>query len=123
MQWVALPDPRSTRSSLPCAPQRSCRGPQTQRGGPATGVALCRRAPGCGPADHADQSAVVEQVRDDAEQKAEIERLTHENIRLRAGAVWPERLTGAGIVLFGMVVGAIVAGRSKRQRNAPRIKL
>jgi len=59
----------------------------------------------------------------DAERETEIERLTHENIRLRAGAVWPERLTGAGIVIFGMVVGAIVAGRAKRQRNSPRIKL
>lgn len=67
-----------------------------------------------------DSEAIRER---DAEREAEIERLTHENIRLRAGAVWPERLTGAGIVLFGMVVGAIVAGRAKRQRNSPRIRL
>jgi uncharacterized protein YgiM (DUF1202 family) len=59
----------------------------------------------------------------DAEREAEIERLTHENIRLRASSRWPERLTGAGIVLFGMIVGAIVARRSGRQRQSPHIKL
>jgi len=57
----------------------------------------------------------------DAERDAEVERLTHENIRLRASTRWPEWLTGAGVVLFGMLVGAIVAGRSGRQQ--PRIKL
>jgi uncharacterized protein YgiM (DUF1202 family) len=71
-----------------------------------------------------DLRAETEAIRGrDADQAAEIERLTHENIRLRAGVRWPERLTGAGIVLFGMIVGAVVARRSGRQRNSPRIKL
>jgi len=58
----------------------------------------------------------------DADQQAEITRLTRENLELRVGARWPERLTGAGIVLFGMALGAIVA-RSSGRRRKQRIKL
>jgi len=58
----------------------------------------------------------------DAEQQAEIARLTRENLELRAGARWPEWITGAGIVLVGMILGAIVARGSGRRRHQ-RIKL
>jgi SH3 domain protein len=58
----------------------------------------------------------------DGEQQAEISRLTRENLELRVGARWPEWLTGAGIVLVGMILGSIVARGSNRRRQ-PRIKL
>jgi SH3 domain protein len=58
----------------------------------------------------------------DASQQAEITRLTRENIELRAGARWPEWITGGGIVLVGMMLGAIVA-RSSGRRRQQRIKL
>ena len=58
----------------------------------------------------------------DAEQQSEISRLTRENLELRVGARWPEWLTGAGIVLVGMVLGSVVARGSNRRRQ-PRIKL
>jgi SH3 domain protein len=61
-------------------------------------------------------------TRRDAAQQAEIERLTHENISLRAGERWPEWLTGAGIVLLGMLLGAMVA-RGSGRRRPQRIKL
>jgi SH3 domain protein len=57
----------------------------------------------------------------DSEQQAEIARLTRDNLELRVGARWPEWLTGAGIVLVGMVLGSIVARGSNRRQ--PRIKL
>jgi len=67
--------------------------------------------------------AVHDETRDrDAAQQTEIGRLTRENLELRVGARWPERLTGAGIVLFGMALGAIVA-RSSGRRRQQRIKL
>jgi SH3 domain protein len=58
----------------------------------------------------------------DVAQQADITRLTRENVELRAGARWPEWITGAGIVLVGMILGAIVARGSGRRRQ-PRIKL
>jgi SH3 domain protein len=58
----------------------------------------------------------------DGEQQAEISRLTRDNLELRVGARWPEWLTGAGIVLVGMILGSIVARGSSRRRQ-PRIKL
>jgi hypothetical protein len=67
-------------------------------------------------ADHEEISQL------DSGQRAEIERLTHENIELGAGARWAEWLTGAGIVLFGMLLGAIVSKSSGRRRQQ-RIKL
>ncbi len=57
----------------------------------------------------------------DGEQQSEISRLTRENLELRVGARWPEWLTGAGIVLVGMILGSIVARSSNRRQ--PRIKL
>ena len=55
----------------------------------------------------------------DEEQRAEITRLTRENLELRAGARWPEWITGALILSTGMVLGAIlsrISGRGRRQR-------
>ena len=57
----------------------------------------------------------------DGEQRARIDTLTHENLELRAGARWPEWITGGGIVLVGMVLGAFLKGASGRSR--PRIRL
>jgi SH3 domain protein len=59
----------------------------------------------------------------DAAQQAEIERIRRENLELRVGTRWIEWLTGAGIVLFGMALGAIVARGSGRRRRQQRIKL
>ena len=58
----------------------------------------------------------------DEGQRKEIERLTHENIELRASTRWAEWLTGGGIVLLGMLLGAIVSKSSGRRRHQ-RIKL
>jgi uncharacterized protein YgiM (DUF1202 family) len=58
----------------------------------------------------------------DETQQLEIERLTRENFELRAGARWPEWITGAGIVLVGMALGALL-GRSAGRRRQPRVRL
>jgi SH3 domain protein len=58
----------------------------------------------------------------DAEQKQQIEQLSRENFELRAGARWPEWITGAGILFAGMLMGAIVHAVSGR-RQRPRIRL
>jgi SH3 domain protein len=58
----------------------------------------------------------------DATQKQEIETLTRENLELRAGARWPEWITGAGILVAGMLMGAILHSISAR-RSRPRIRL
>ncbi len=58
----------------------------------------------------------------DETQRLEIERLTRENFELRAGARWPEWITGAGIVLVGMALGALL-GRSAGRRRQPRVRL
>jgi uncharacterized protein YgiM (DUF1202 family) len=58
----------------------------------------------------------------DEEQRLEIDQLTRENYELRAGARWPEWITGAGIVLVGMALGAML-GRSAGRRRQPRVRL
>jgi SH3 domain protein len=58
----------------------------------------------------------------DVAQKGEIETLTRENLELKAGARWPEWITGAGILSAGMLMGWVLhifAGR----RSRPRIRL
>jgi SH3 domain protein len=58
----------------------------------------------------------------DTSQKSEIDTLTRENMELKAGARWPEWITGAVILSVGMLMGWIVhifAGR----RSRPRIRL
>jgi len=59
---------------------------------------------------------------DDEKQRLEIDRLTRENYQLRAGARWPEWITGAGIVLVGMALGALL-GRNANRRRQPRVRL
>ncbi len=59
---------------------------------------------------------------DDEAQLLEIDRLTRENYELSAGARWPEWITGAGIVLAGMALGALL-GRSSGRRRQPRVRL
>jgi uncharacterized protein YgiM (DUF1202 family) len=59
---------------------------------------------------------------DDEAQLLEIDRLTRENYELSAGARWPEWITGAGIVLAGMALGALL-GRSSGRRPQPRVRL
>jgi SH3 domain protein len=58
----------------------------------------------------------------DGGQKTEIERLTRENLELRAGARWPEWIAGACLLSAGMIVGAILHRNSGR-RPGPRIRL
>ena len=58
---------------------------------------------------------------DDEEQRLEIDRLTRENYELRAGARWPEWITGAGIVVIGMALGALL-GRNASRRRQPRVR-
>jgi SH3 domain protein len=59
---------------------------------------------------------------DDSSQQDELDRLTRENYELRAGARWPEWITGGIIVLVGMALGALL-GRSAGRRRQPRIRL
>jgi uncharacterized protein YgiM (DUF1202 family) len=59
---------------------------------------------------------------DDEERRIEVDRLTRENYELRAGARWPEWITGAGIVLVGMALGALL-GRNAGRRRQPRERL
>jgi SH3 domain protein len=55
-------------------------------------------------------------------QREELERLAAENRELKAGARWPEWITGATILSVGMVVGAILARLGVR-RQSRRIRL
>jgi SH3 domain protein len=58
----------------------------------------------------------------DESQRSEIETLTRENMELKAGARWPEWITGAGILATGMLMGAILQSISGR-RARPRIRI
>ena len=57
----------------------------------------------------------------DEEQQSTIERLTRENLELRAGARWPHWITGAGILVSGMLLGMLMRGAAGR-RSRPRIR-
>jgi len=59
---------------------------------------------------------------EDVEQKEELESLTRDNMELKAGARWPEWITGACLLAVGMLMGAIVQGMNGR-RARPRIRL
>jgi SH3 domain protein len=58
----------------------------------------------------------------DAEQQAEIDRLTRENMELRVGARWPEWVAGASILFVGGLLGILIRGASQR-RPSPRIRI
>ena len=58
----------------------------------------------------------------DANQKAEIERLTRENMELRVGARWPEWIAGASILFVGGLLGIWIRSASQR-RPTPRIRM
>ena len=58
----------------------------------------------------------------DFQQKAEIERLTKENYRLRAGERWAEWITGALVLSTGMALGALLSRISSR-RHRQRLRL
>jgi SH3 domain protein len=58
----------------------------------------------------------------DSQQKAEIERLTKENYRLRAGERWAEWITGALVLSTGMPLGALLSRISSR-RHRQRLRL
>jgi hypothetical protein len=57
-----------------------------------------------------------------AEQEAMIKKLTVDNLELRAGARYPEWITGASILAAGMALGAILH-RSSGRRTPKRIRL
>ena len=57
----------------------------------------------------------------ESEQRAELERLTRDNLELRAGARWPEWIAGSCILAVGMALGALLRGSARRQ--TPRIRL
>jgi SH3 domain protein len=58
----------------------------------------------------------------DGEQQAEIERLSLEVLELSAGARWPEWITGASILVVGMIVGALLH-RNATRRPSSRIRI
>jgi len=76
------------------------------------------------------QTGELEQLREssssiesqDAAQKQQIEELTLENLELRAGARWPEWITGASVLTVGMLIGAMLHRNSSR-RPSSRIRL
>ncbi len=71
----------------------------------------------------ADLLASNDELKSNGEkQRLEIVRLARENFELRAGARWPEWITGAGIVLVGMALGALL-GRNASRRRQPRVRL
>ena len=54
----------------------------------------------------------------DGGQRTEIDRLRTENVELRAGARWPEWITGALILSTGMALGALLRSVSGRRRQS-----
>ena len=59
----------------------------------------------------------------DEKQRASIDRLGKENFELRAGARWPEWITGAGLLAAGMMMGAILHRINSSRQRGPRIRL
>jgi SH3 domain protein len=57
-----------------------------------------------------------------SQQEAEIGRLDVENRDLKAGARWPEWITGASILAAGMLVGAILQQWGSSRRRQPRLR-
>ena len=59
----------------------------------------------------------------DTSQKSELETLTRENMELKAGAAWPERIVGAAILGAGMLIGWLIHVIVSRRQRPPRIRL
>jgi SH3 domain protein len=59
----------------------------------------------------------------DASQRGDLEKLTRENLELKAGAAWPERIVGAGILATGMLLGWLIHVFASRRQRPPRIRL
>jgi SH3 domain protein len=59
----------------------------------------------------------------DTSQRSELETLTRENLELKAGAAWPERIVGAAILGAGMLIGWLIHVISSRRQRPPRIRL
>ena len=59
----------------------------------------------------------------DDEQRAQIERLTMENMDLKAGERWPYLITGASIFVAGMILGSILHAMSSARSRRPRVRL
>jgi SH3 domain protein len=59
----------------------------------------------------------------DSAQRAEINRLVFDNTKLRAGARHPELIAGAGILVAGMILGAMLHRSSSNRRPSSRIRL
>jgi uncharacterized protein YgiM (DUF1202 family) len=59
----------------------------------------------------------------DDEQRADIERLTMENMDLKAGERWPYLITGASIFVAGMILGGILHAMSSARSRRPRVRL
>lgn len=55
---------------------------------------------------------------EDATRSAKLAQLERENLQLRAGARWPEWVTGALILSTGMALGAVLRGVSGRRRQS-----
>jgi hypothetical protein len=75
-----------------------------------------------GRASQALREASADQTRAESERQGELRRIQGENEALRAGARWPEWITGALIFATGMAFGAVVRGVSGRRRQT-RLKL
>lgn len=58
-----------------------------------------------------------------SQQTQRIDELTRTNIELKAGARWPEWITGAAILCTGLALGALLQRASSRRRQGARIKL
>jgi uncharacterized protein YgiM (DUF1202 family) len=56
-------------------------------------------------------------------QQSELERLVRENLELKAGARWPERIAGAAILATGMLIGWLIHVVASRRQRTPRIRL
>ena len=53
----------------------------------------------------------------DTEQRSELDRLTQDNAKLRAGSAWADRIAGALILCTGMALGAIWHRLATRNRG------
>ncbi len=53
----------------------------------------------------------------DGQQRSELDRLTQDNAKLRAGSAWADRIAGALVLCTGMVLGAIWHRMATRSRG------